>query len=314
MNGHQPRTTASYGYDSTYSSFQSAGLSIFGYDVSPNRFAALNLVGSAGKAAKSRQFTGKERDQESGLDYFGARYYGSALGRFTSPDPLRASGNPKNPQSWNRYSYVFNNPLALIDPKGQCTAPAVGKGQVGVCVDLYVAAPTINGLGKGDNRGPAPNESSATYRTEVQLAIDPKNGTVKVVKNDAGESKASIVRIPGSPAELDISHKGSSITNVSNVSTDKDGDTHFHMSNVGLNGLSSLPGAPKDTIKTDLNFVATPDGKVGLDPGGMRTAYPSLEIYRYDSGGNPTTILQVSEKNPGDLCCENQKVPAVPPQ
>lgn len=33
------------------------------------------------------KFTGKERDSESGLDYFGAKYYGSALGRFTSPDP-----------------------------------------------------------------------------------------------------------------------------------------------------------------------------------------------------------------------------------
>jgi RHS repeat-associated protein len=60
----------------------------------------------------------KERDNETGLDYFGARYYASTLGRFTSADPLLASGRTSMPQSWNRYSYVLNNPLKLIDPTG----------------------------------------------------------------------------------------------------------------------------------------------------------------------------------------------------
>jgi RHS repeat-associated protein len=68
--------------------------------------------------AAARKYTGKERDQESGLDYFGARYYGSSLGRFTSPDPLLSSARPGNPQTWNRYAYVRNNPLGRIDPTG----------------------------------------------------------------------------------------------------------------------------------------------------------------------------------------------------
>ncbi|HZJ44471.1 MAG TPA: RHS repeat-associated core domain-containing protein [Pyrinomonadaceae bacterium] len=62
--------------------------------------------------------TQKERDIETGLDYFGARYYGSTQGRFTSPDPLLSSGRSLQPQSWNRYSYVINRPLSLVDPKG----------------------------------------------------------------------------------------------------------------------------------------------------------------------------------------------------
>jgi len=49
----------------------------------------------------AQKFTGKERDQETGLDYFGARYYGSALGRFTSPDPSPAGVSVTDPQSWN---------------------------------------------------------------------------------------------------------------------------------------------------------------------------------------------------------------------
>jgi len=65
-------------------------------------------------------FTGKERDTESGNDYFGARYYASSMGRFMSPDPMGiASGSLTNPQSLNLYSYVLNNPLIGIDPDGR---------------------------------------------------------------------------------------------------------------------------------------------------------------------------------------------------
>jgi len=64
-------------------------------------------------------FTGKERDTESGLDYFGARYYSSNMGRFMSPDPENFGANIMNPQSWNMYSYAMNNPLINVDPDGR---------------------------------------------------------------------------------------------------------------------------------------------------------------------------------------------------
>src|SRR5690348_11967740 len=69
-------------------------------------------------ALKASRCTGKERDTESGLDYFGARYFSGAQGRFTSPDPLLSSGRPWEPQSWNRYAYTLNNPLRYTDPLG----------------------------------------------------------------------------------------------------------------------------------------------------------------------------------------------------
>jgi RHS repeat-associated protein len=65
-----------------------------------------------------QQFTEKERDIETGLDYFLARYHSSLQGRFTSVDPLVSSGNPSLPQSWNRYPYTINNPLLFVDPDG----------------------------------------------------------------------------------------------------------------------------------------------------------------------------------------------------
>ena len=71
-----------------------------------------------------QHFTGKERDSDSGNDYFGARYYTAAYGRFLSADPLLNSGRPSNPQSWNRYSYGFNNPLSVVDPTGLYNLPA----------------------------------------------------------------------------------------------------------------------------------------------------------------------------------------------
>jgi RHS repeat-associated protein len=65
-----------------------------------------------------QKFTGKERDAETGLDYFGARYFSAPQGRFTTPDPLMASAKISNPQTWNRYSYTLNNPLRFVDPDG----------------------------------------------------------------------------------------------------------------------------------------------------------------------------------------------------
>ena len=76
-------------------------------------------------------FTGKERDAESGNDYFDARYYSSTMGRFLSPDwSAKVAPVPyaklDNPQSLNLYAYVGNNPLDRTDPTGHYTAGCGG--------------------------------------------------------------------------------------------------------------------------------------------------------------------------------------------
>jgi len=66
------------------------------------------------------RFTGKERDAETALDYFGARYYRNLAGRFTSVDPLMGVETAlADPQRWNRYSYVGNRPTRVVDPDGR---------------------------------------------------------------------------------------------------------------------------------------------------------------------------------------------------
>jgi RHS repeat-associated protein len=115
----------------------------------------------SGSNAPRQQFTGKERDSETGLDYFEARYYGSIHGRFTSPDEFTggpddlydfadaASNNPTfyadltDPQSLNKYQYCYNNPLTTVDPDGH-------KGwreRLSEAVDTV--ADYVGGVGKG---------------------------------------------------------------------------------------------------------------------------------------------------------------------
>ena len=113
-------------------------------------------------------FTGKQRDYESGLDYFGARYYGSTAGRWMVPDRINLTSarliNPSN--TLNKYAYAANNPLKYIDKDGEDITifyrPPSGAsdfghimlgalnqdtGKVGF-LDYYPAG-KVNGLGQG---------------------------------------------------------------------------------------------------------------------------------------------------------------------
>jgi RHS repeat-associated core domain len=83
--------------------------------------AEMDLPPSEG-TVELMKFTGHERDIVVGdnhsVDYMHARYYNGNLGRFLSVDPISASAKLNEPQSWNRYTYVSNNPLSAFDPDG----------------------------------------------------------------------------------------------------------------------------------------------------------------------------------------------------
>jgi RHS repeat-associated protein len=104
-----------------------------------------------------QQFTSKERDDETGLDYFGARYYALAQGRFTSPDEFQGGpqelfvlgsghqlkqaipyGDIFSPQSLNKYQYCLNNPLRYTDPDGHDYRIVEEKDKDGKMVRRYV--------------------------------------------------------------------------------------------------------------------------------------------------------------------------------
>src|ERR1700753_1288492 len=68
-----------------------------------------------------KQFTGKERDTETGLDYFGDRYLSSAQGRWMSPDAPLADQHVGEPQTWGLYICARNNPLRFVDTDGHAS-------------------------------------------------------------------------------------------------------------------------------------------------------------------------------------------------
>jgi RHS repeat-associated protein len=73
----------------------------------------------AGDTSTTHKFTGKERDAESNLDDFGARYYSSSMGTFMSVDPSGKSVHLADPQTRNRYVYARDNPIGYVDPNGR---------------------------------------------------------------------------------------------------------------------------------------------------------------------------------------------------
>jgi RHS repeat-associated protein len=122
-----------------------------------------NVTGYAADSTRQK-FTSKERDNETGLDYFGARYYGSTVGRFTSVDP----GTVKlkhllNPQKWNRYAYTLNNPLRFFDPDGM--------EEIEVVVRTFIPSREIHVPvhAKGDGRKAG---EPGTFKTEIRVRIE----------------------------------------------------------------------------------------------------------------------------------------------
>lgn len=147
------------------------------------------------------------------MDYFGARYYASAQGRFTIADPLFASGRPNNPQSWNRYSYVLNRPLSLIDPDGlKDEDPGEKQQKQQKTVYVFVtftpdeqrtSAPVRSGSGTQTVNIPAPNfqtlDDKAPAGIDVRL-VTGANVTESAVNNALQDANAAAVVFIGHAA------------------------------------------------------------------------------------------------------------------
>jgi RHS repeat-associated protein len=116
---------------------------------------------NASSAENRFKFTGHERDGESGLDHAWFRQYASKTGRWMTPDPGGlAVVDPFNPQTWNRYAYVLNDPINLRDPSGlgvECITTSIdgqltsggcrwvdsGEGWAGTGDDLFSLYPIL---------------------------------------------------------------------------------------------------------------------------------------------------------------------------
>jgi RHS repeat-associated protein len=242
------------------------------------------------------QFSGKELDTETGDSYFGARYYRSNMGRFITPDwsatpgPLPYAGIAE-PQTLNLYSYTQNNPVSKKDINGHCSAPTgLLSGQVGLCVETFIGAKTIHGLGRGDNRGPVGNDKNATFRTDESFIID-------LLSHQAQRSAPAKAGV--SKTIIGISREGSVESDMKQSYDSSKGELTLTIRATGLNGLWFLPGVSGE-IEHAINITFDKNGKV-VALNGIRKAYPSLEIWTYDSKGNPHLVRYVPEQDPDDL-------------
>jgi RHS repeat-associated protein len=136
-----------------------------------------------------QKFTQKERDVETGLDYFGARYYGSTQGRFTTCDPVSLTKRHiVNPQKWNLYVYVLNNPLALYDPDGR-----EDKGQSGnKVIDVFI---NMGSKDRSHRKGPNWNDIKAKAKERgYQVNIHQMDSiTLKDISNSLKTSEVTII-------------------------------------------------------------------------------------------------------------------------
>jgi RHS repeat-associated protein len=121
------RGTNKYFYHSDYLGSVNVITDINGTRVQLNEYDPWGGVSrTEGSIDPTHRFNGKELDPESGLYYYGGRYYDPEISRFVSADPFVQA--PGNPQSLNRYSYVWNNPQRYTDPSGY-----EGEGGGGGC-------------------------------------------------------------------------------------------------------------------------------------------------------------------------------------
>ena len=143
-----------------------------------------------GSNISNYKFTDQELDPETGLYYYGARYYDPIIGRFISPDSIVQ--DPFDPQTLNRYTYCRNNPLIYIDPSGYGWAEVIGA-VVGAVVGAY-AAEQAGGEGwKGAIVGAVAGYTGAYVGTSVYTVLGGSGWFASIVGGAAGGATAGVV-------------------------------------------------------------------------------------------------------------------------
>ncbi len=234
----------------------------------------------------THQYTGHERDQETGLDYMLARYYQAGMGRFLSVDPLQSAGrNLRRPQRWNRYAYTLNNPMRYADPNGEA--------EVEVSLRAFVPKDTV-GVFKGDNRGfsadrSASSRTAVTTKVETDPAKRPgPSAQIAKTQSTIGESRSTIPGVaprtatgPESPKAIGHSDaKGNTAIN-------------FHQD-------VKIPfPVPTGGIKADLTVTVNP-GATSATITGTISGSPSFEM-NFSVDGGPTQNVELQEASDNDL-------------
>jgi RHS repeat-associated protein len=229
---------------------------------------------------------GKERDTESGNDYFEARYYGSSMGRWMSPDwSAKAEPVPyakmDNPQSLNLYGYVDNNPLSRTDADGHDFWDKV--------VNL------VHGNGFHDNPPPPGPKQQAMFGPNPgpqKPAPKPQGATFMVgfgAGVEAGGGKAGAAAAGNVNAALSVSDKGVQTGLVDNhVATANAGQTVAD--GTAQNGTPSIKGASGGV---GLTFTVSTGTSLFDQVGSFQTTQFTIGVLQFgvSTGGGVTNYF-----------------------
>ena len=211
-----------------------------------------------------------------------------------SPDKPFADQFQANPQSWNSYSYVRNSLCNNVDVKGRCSAPAgLRPGQVGICIEAFIAAKTFKTLGRGDNRTFSGDDAKLTAKFKTHIVITPSADKREAYAYQKTEAGVSVFVPPAGPIPF-IALPGTAKTSLNGVNSGSDGSsqttapvgtdgiTRINATTTAENGFSEATGVDFGTIRTSINLEANVNnGKVQVDAGSQATTYPSMAIYSY---------------------------------
>jgi len=229
----------------------------------------------SGQDATQHHFTGKERDTESGLDYFGARYYASTMGRWMSPDwasiPVAIPyADINNPQSLNLYSYVKNNPLIGKDADGHevlCGPdlwnPAASTLTAGKCIDLPDPYPRpiqaflnwrqnfIDTTGRNAAAHAAPKQTEHFGVEEIAQALMAIGGGFRYSRYDDVTNKGSVKNVD---TDVTASDAGKNLeANGYTKSTASDGTPTYTKGNTQYTVYSNANSAGGPTAQVKIN-------------------------------------------------------------
>jgi RHS repeat-associated protein len=228
-------------------------------------------------------FTGKERDTESGLDYFGARYYASNMGRFMSPDPGKINlKHLANPQKWNKYAYVLNNPLSLVDPDGM--------EEMWIQYRAFIPQSNV-GIIKGDGRTFSAQEN-ASSRASITMHIE-----TDPAKNGGHPLLGYTQDVSSTHNNLTGNNTPPIVTQAPTATGSQDPVTGQVTLNVQMNVRSGDAG-PLDraSIRSDVNIGVNQAGTQGTVQGTV-SGSPAFETNFAPQGG-PTTNLPIQGASP----------------
>jgi RHS repeat-associated protein len=260
----------------------------------------MNLAYSPSADTSPMHFTGKQRDSESNLDYFGARYFGGGnnLGRFMTPDPTgKAAAHVEDPQTWSMYSYVRNNPMSMVDPKGTdalwVTDQTTGQTTLVIPVHFTGAGATKEEIANIVNRDNALN----TGDSKVNIQVIPTDKPINGVLNQMDLSPGNDTKMCGAAGECTNRVGG----NKAHVNSEHDGGA----SDAGPHETLHYAGMKDQyTVTTDAQGTRTGTPTPGYDTSNIMTSRSgtNLKPEQIQEASTNSTTKQCTTQNGNTVC------------